>query len=137
MTEHFQHSLLRSAHSHETYPDEVPTVSIKKASIQSTMASDTLRASSIPATGSVSLLTYLHLSTNVERTTFALTDRSGTFDIFQLGTTDTAQKTTSITQQGNWKQPIHSVLGTFSVYNAGAGSYGAGSFIMAWEMVRK
>lgn len=133
--ENFKHLQLEVAHSGDVIPDRIPTVSVKKAIIQSTMDDDTKRASATPVSGQNSLLTYLHLASNVQRTTYALTDADGTFDVYLLGTTATGQGV-SVTQQGNWKEPIRAVKGTFSIYNAGAGSYGAGSFVMAFELVR-
>lgn len=134
--ENWKHNQLEVAHSGDTIPDRIPTDTVKKAILQATMASNTVRASSIPASGQNSLLTFLHLSTNVQRTTYALADRGGTFDTYLLGTTATANGNTAVRLQGNWKEPIHVVQGTFNIYNAGAGSYAAGSFGMAFELVR-
>ena len=135
MNENFKHNQLEIAHSGDVIPEMIPTVTVKKAAIQSTMASNTIRSSATPVSGQNSLLTFLHLASNVQRTTFALADRDGTFDTYFLGTTATGEGVSRLLQ-GNWKQPIHVVKGTFNIYNAGAGSYAAGSFAIGWEIVR-
>ncbi|MDP2672033.1 MAG: hypothetical protein Q8O68_00800 [Candidatus Daviesbacteria bacterium] len=122
-------------HSKEEVADEIPTVSIKKAQVQATMDTNTLRSSYTPTSGKRGLLTYLHLASNVAETEYALTDRDGTFDIFHIGTA-VGMTTQEITQQGDITRPIHAIKGSFGVYN-GAGSQSTGSFTIAWEVFEK
>ncbi len=129
-------NLVSVQHSKDVIPDFIPTISVKKSQIESTMDTNTLRSSYTPTAGQRGQLTYLHLATNIEKVTYALTDRNGTFDIFQLGTTNTLNRRDEIIIQGNVREPIHTILGTFGVHNAGAGSYSAGSHTISWEVVK-
>ncbi|MDO8623147.1 MAG: hypothetical protein Q7R52_02780 [archaeon] len=129
-------NLVSVQHSKDVVPDFIPTSTIKKSQIEATMDTNTMRSSYTPTAGQRGVLTYLHLATNIEKVTFALTDRDGTFDIFQLGTTNTLNRRDEIILQGDVRKPIHVIKGTFGVYNAGAGSYAAGSHTISWEAIK-
>lgn len=127
--------LQKVQHSGELTPERIPTVTIKKLALQTTMDADTVRSSYTPSQGSYGILTYLHLATNAEKTSYALADRTGTFDVFHLGTTATYNRIHDVTLQGDLAKPIHVIRGTFNVYNT-VGSYTGGSFTIAWEVVK-
>lgn len=116
--------------------DDIPTVTIKKALIESTQDDQTMRSSSTPCGTAHLRLTYLHLSTNVADQSYALVDRDGTFDQFSLGTAVSALDGKEVLLQGDSIKPIHVVKGTFAIYS-GVGSHASGSFNIAWEGIRE
>ena len=69
-------NLVSVQHSKDVIPDFIPTISVKKSQIESTMDTNTLRSSYTPTAGQRGQLTYLHLATNIEKVTYALTDRN-------------------------------------------------------------
>ncbi len=130
-------NLLTVHHSGQEVPDRVPTVTIKKSTTNTTASVNTVRSSYIPTQGQVGLLTYFHLFSSAKASaTLALVDRGGTFDRFTVGTSVEMESKEKIVQ-GNWKNPIHVIRGTFNVYNVG-GSIGATneSITHSWEVVK-
>lgn len=138
MTDHIRQNLKKLTHSGEFIVDSLPTVTIKKAQIQATIDTGSLRASVTPTTGKVGLLTYLHLGANLADIEYSLADRSGTFDIVRVGTAaGIANHKTDFYQQGNFEQPIHVVNGSLNIYHsANSGSQSAGSFTVAFEVIQ-
>lgn len=138
MTDHIRQNLTKLTHSGELMVDSLPTVTIKKAQIQSTIDTASLRASVTPTQGKVGLLTYLHLGANISDFEYSLADRNGTFDIIRVGTSaGIANHKTDFYQQGNFKQPIHVVNGSLNIYSAAdSGSQSAGSFTIGFEVIQ-
>ena len=131
-----QENFVTVAHSQEKIPQEIPTVSIKKFSIDSNLTPGTLVSSVTPTEGKRGLLVNLHLATNTEAITYALADRNGTFDGFRLGTQVAIGAKSEILLQGDITKPIHTIEGTFALYIEG-GAATSGSFIYGYEIVKK
>ena len=133
--ENFQQKLITIRHSGEVLPEFIPTKTVKKCEVLTEMSANIMKSSYTPSEGSVGILTYLHLATNQEKQSIALTDRDGTFDNFMFGTTTAYNKVNNLTLQGNLTDPIHVIKGTFGVYNT-EGSFTAGSVTIAWEVIK-
>lgn len=112
----------------EWVKDTLPTVSIKKAAKFNTMGDNTALSSHTVSGTAYLRLTYLNLQCATGTVDIALVDRDGTIDSFLLLTND------SVTLQGNQYKPIHTVKGTFTIYNVG--SIDVGTFVVAWEGIQ-
>jgi len=120
-------SFLKEPARGEWVPEEIPTVTVKKANRYSTMGANAALSSYTPSGTAYLRLTYLRTTATGAIET-ALVDRDGTLDIVYL------EAAGAEVIQGNPKAPIHTLKGTFKVYNVG--SVGAGTYAVAWEGVR-
>ncbi len=138
MADHIRHNLLKLSHSGEVMVDTLPTVTVKKAQVQATIDTGSLRASVTPVTGKAGLLTYLHLGATDADHEYSLADRNGTFDVVRVGTAaGIANHKTDFYQQGNFRQPIHVVNGSLNIYSdANSGSQSTGSYTIAFEVIQ-
>ena len=116
--------------------DVLPTVTVKKGVIQTTISPNSMRSSHTCSGTAPLRLTRLHLFSNKE-CQYALVDRDGTFDVYDVGTALYGQnRQHDLLIQGRPDAPIVTCKGTFAVYTgAGQGSH-AGSFVIAWEGVQ-
>lgn len=112
--------------SEEWVKDILPTTTVRDAERSSGNVEDSTLTSHYIGAGSVMLLTFHRVAANGS-CEWALTDRDGTVDIVLL------EAAGDEVLLGRYEAPIHVVKGTFQVILLG--SYGAGTYISAWEGV--